>query len=124
MISLKSNKTSLYYAKKSLELSITNYLPFIKKPNLENSNKMLISSNLAGKAINISRTTAPHAVSYPFSSMFGISHGHAVSLTFEKFLLFNYLNSNRSLSSFNLKNRYKIIFELFNVKNINELCKK
>ena len=42
-------------------------------------------------------------------SMFGISHGHAVSLTFEKFLLFNYLNSNRSLSSFNLKNRYKII---------------
>ena len=124
MISLKSNKTSLYYAKKSLELSITNYLPFIKKPNLENSNKMLISSNLAGKAINISKTTAPHAVSYPFSSMFGISHGHAVSLTFEKFLLFNYLNSNRSLSSFNLKNRYKIIFELFNVKNINELCKK
>ena len=124
MISLKSNKTSLYYAKKSLRLSITNYLPFIKKPNLENSNKMLISSNLAGKAINISKTTAPHAVSYPFSSMFGISHGHAVSLTFEKFLLFNYINSNHSLSGFNLKKRYEIIFELFNVKNINELCKK
>jgi len=124
LISIKSNKTSLYYAKKSLELSLTNYLPFIKKPNIENSNKMLISSNLAGKAINISKTTAPHAVSYPFSSMFGVSHGHAVSLTFEKFLLFNYLNLNRSLSSFNLNDRYKKIFELFKVKNINELCQK
>lgn len=124
LISVKSNKTSVYYAKKSLELSLTNYLPFIKKPNIENSNKMLISSNLAGKAINISKTTAPHAVSYPFSSMFGVSHGHAVSLTFEKFLLFNYLNLNRSLSSFNLNDRYKKIFELFKVKNINELCQK
>ena len=42
---------------------------------------MLLASNLAGKAINISKTTAPHAVSYPFSSMFNIDHGHAVSLT-------------------------------------------
>ena len=85
---------------------------------------MLIASNLAGKAINISKTTAPHAVSYPFSTLFGISHGHAVSLTFEKFLFFNYQNINFSSSNFNLKKRYQIIFKSFNVKNINELCNK
>ena len=47
---------------------------------------MILASNLAGKAINISKTTAPHAVSYPFTSLFNISHGHAVSLFFENFL--------------------------------------
>ena len=65
--------------------------------------KNALASNLAGKAINISKTTAPHAVSYPFSTLFGISHGHAVSLTFEKFLLFNYQNINYSSSNFDLK---------------------
>ena len=48
---------------------------------------MLLASNLAGKAINISKTTGPHAVSYPFSAMFGIDHGHAVSLTLENFFI-------------------------------------
>ena len=37
---------------------------------------MSIAANLAGKAISISKTTAPHAVSYPFTSLFNISHGH------------------------------------------------
>ena len=110
--------------KKSLILSSKNYLPFLTNPNNDNSKKMLLASNLAGKAINISKTTAPHAVSYPFSTLFGISHGHAVSLTFEKFLLFNYQNINFSSSNFDLKKRYQVIFNSFNVKNINELCNK
>lgn len=124
LISMKSNETSVSFAKKSLILSTKNYISFVSKPNNENSKNMLIASNLAGKAINISKTTAPHAVSYPFSTLFGISHGHAVSLTFEKFLLFNYKKINYSEASFNLKNRYQIIFDSFNVKNINELYHK
>ena len=82
---------------------------------------MLIASNLAGKAINISRTTAPHAVSYPFTYHYGISHGHAVSLTLEKFLKFNYLNMKKSYCDFDLEKRYKIIFEKTKTKNIIEL---
>ena len=85
---------------------------------------MLLASNLAGKAINISKTTAPHAVSYPFSSLFGLDHGHAVSLTLEKFLLFNFKNLKHSETSFDLYQRYKFIFEIFKVKNINELNDK
>tara|TARA_B100000963_G_C22552726_1_gene637554 strand:+ start:193 stop:1296 length:1104 start_codon:yes stop_codon:yes gene_type:complete len=124
LISMKSDEASVMYAKKSLKLSLNNYLPFLQKPNKENSKNMLLASNLAGKAINISKTTAPHAVSYPFSSMFGIDHGHAVSITLEKFLLFNFKNINYSKSKFNLLNRYKIIFKLFNVINIGELNNK
>ena len=82
---------------------------------------MSIASNLAGKAISISKTTAPHAASYPFTSLFNISHGHAVSLTLEKFLKFNFINSNKARCDFNLKLRYKNIFNIFGVKNIIEL---
>ena len=35
-----------------------------------NAAEMSIASNLAGKAISISKTTAPHALSYPFTSIF------------------------------------------------------
>ena len=66
---MRSNETSILYAKKSLKLSLSNYLSFLDKPNKENSTNMLLASNLAGKAINISKTTGPHAVSYPFSSI-------------------------------------------------------
>ena len=39
-------------------------------------------AHLAGQAISITRTTAPHAFSYPFSVHYGYPHGHAVALTF------------------------------------------
>jgi alcohol dehydrogenase class IV len=42
---------------------------------------MLRGANLAGKAINIARTTAPHALSYAFTTRYGVAHGHAVGLT-------------------------------------------
>jgi len=45
---------------------------------------------LAGKAINITKTTAPHALSYAFTSYYGIPHGHAVALSLPFFLNFNY----------------------------------
>jgi len=42
---------------------------------------MLKAANLAGQAINISKTTAAHAWSYGITSCYGIPHGHAVWLT-------------------------------------------
>lgn len=35
---------------------------------------------LAGKAINITQTTAGHAMSYKMTSLYGCSHGHAVAM--------------------------------------------
>ncbi len=123
LISKKSNYQSAYYAKKSLNISLKYYLEYLKRPNIENSTAMCLAANLAGKAINISKTTAPHAVSYPFASLYGLSHGHAVSLTIEKFLKFNYVNHNSAKCNFDLQSRYKNIFEIFKVKNILELEK-
>jgi alcohol dehydrogenase class IV len=120
LISKKSNKESLDFAVKSLKISINSYLPFLEKPNLNNATEMSIASNLAGKAISISKTTVPHATSYPFTSLFNISHGHAVSLFFEHFFKFNFDNLDKADTTFDLNERFKLIFKLLDVKNIND----
>ena len=120
LVSKKSNEQSVEYASKSLRVSINSYISFLNNPNLKNATEMSIASNLAGKAISISKTTAPHATSYPFTSLFNISHGHAVGLFFERFFKFNFDNLNRSETTFDLKHRFDLIFNLFDVKNIND----
>ena len=118
LVSKKSNNQSTEYALKSLKISVKSYIVFLNNPTLKNATEMSIAANLAGKAISISKTTAPHAVSYPFTSLFNISHGHAVSLFFEDFFKFNFNNLERSETSFDLKKRFDLIFNLFEVSNI------
>jgi alcohol dehydrogenase class IV len=124
LISKKSDSKSVEYAIKSLQISTKNFIPFLKNPNKINATEMSIASNLAGKAISISKTTAPHATSYPFTSLFKISHGHAVSLFFENFFKFNFDNLERSETSFDLKKRYDLIFKILEVNNINNFISK
>ena len=124
LVSKKSSDQSVEYAIKSLKISTKSYLTFLNDPNINSAAEMGIASNLAGKAINISKTTVPHAVSYPFTSMFNISHGHAVSLFFEKFFEYNFVNINISETKFDLRKRFEIIFNLFDVKNISEFNSK
>ena len=124
LVSKKSNELSVEYASKSLKVSINSYISFLNDPNIKNATKMSLASNLSGKAISISKPTAPHAVSYPFTSLFNISHGHAVGLFFERFFKFNFDNLNRSETSFDLKQRFELIFDLFDVRNINDFNSK
>ena len=124
LVSKKSNEKSVEYASKSLKISINNYTLFLNNPDLKNAAEMSIAANLAGKAISISKTTAPHATSYPFSSLFNISHGHAVSLFFEDFFKFNYMNLNKSETSFDLMKRFDLIFKIFDVSNIDDFNAK
>ena len=124
LVSKKSNEQSVGYASRSLKVSINSYISFLNDPNIKNATEMSIASNLAGKAISISKTTAPHAASYPFTSLFNISHGHAVGLFFENFFKFNFDNLNKSETSFDLKQRFDLIFDLFKVGNINDFNSK
>ena len=82
---------------------------------------MLVAANLSGRAIAISKTTAPHAFSYPFTSLFNIDHGHAVSLTLGNVLRYNYENIKKAKKNFNLQKRYALLFRLTKTKSIEEL---
>jgi alcohol dehydrogenase class IV len=120
LMSRKSNGDSVEFAKKSLNLSLKHFISFVMKPNQENTCAMSLAANLSGKAISISKTTAPHAVSYPFTALFNISHGHAVSLTLSKFMIFNFKKISYSNVDFDLNNRFNILFDLTKTKNIED----
>jgi alcohol dehydrogenase len=117
LISRKSNEKSKVFAEKSLKLSLNYYLDHLHKPNYENTSAMCLAANLSGEAISISKTTAPHAVSYPFTALYNVSHGHAVSLTLNKFLKFNYKNLISAKCNFDLNERFKILFDLTKSSN-------
>ena len=121
LFSKKSNKESVIYAQKSLKILLKNSLNYIHKKNIRNSHNMIVGANLAGRAINISKTIAPHAFSYPFTTLYGIPHGHAVSLTFNEILKFNYFNQMHSNCEYDLNSRYNLLFKATKTKNIYDL---
>lgn len=87
--SINSNDESKGFASNAIELIINNLVTAVNQADSAARLAMAKAANLAGKAINITRTTAPHAISYPLTSYFGIAHGHAVGLTLSSLLLFN-----------------------------------
>lgn len=123
MLSVKSTEESVIFGELALKLSLKNFENHINKRNFETSYNMSLAALNSGKAISITKTTAPHALSYSFTAFHGIDHGHAVSLTLNEFLMFNYKNSDRSVANFNLTDRFVKIFEIFKVNNINDLTK-
>lgn len=86
---VKSTATSRMYAKEALVLCKDNIEKYVNSNDKDAANNMMKASNLAGKAINISRTTAAHALSYKITSEYGIPHGHAVALSIAKLIELN-----------------------------------
>lgn len=77
------------YAIKAIQLLWSNLPIAVNSPTEEIRNKVAEGAYWAGRAINITKTTAPHAFSYPFTTYYGYPHGHAVALTFPYFLKWN-----------------------------------
>ena len=67
------------YARETIEL-ILNHMDDYIAGNKESARHVLKAANLSGKAINISKTTAAHAMSYKLSEKFGVAHGQAVAI--------------------------------------------
>ncbi|MBC8302899.1 MAG: phosphonoacetaldehyde reductase [Pelagibacterales bacterium] len=86
--SINSTNESKKYASKSMSLIIDNLFN-ASKGNKEAKNSMSEAAHLSGKAINITKTTAAHAISYPISTYFDIPHGHSVALTLGCFFIIN-----------------------------------
>lgn len=90
MWSINSTEESIAYSKEAIKLIKEHLSKAVHNNNQESRKAMSKASFLAGKAINIAKTTAPHALSYAFTSNYNIPHGHAVTLTLPSFIEFNY----------------------------------
>lgn len=94
--SVNSTEESSSYAKEAIRLILANYKDSFENCGDGNAN-MLLASNLAGKAINITQTTAGHAMCYKLTSLYNIPHGHAAAMV------------NRVLWPWMIKNQDKCI---------------
>ena len=84
-----ATEESRAFSKKALQLLWTQLPQLVKAPSEELRDQVAEGAYWAGRAINISTTTAPHAFSYAFTSHYGYPHGHAVALTFPFFMKLN-----------------------------------
>lgn len=73
-------------AAQAVRLAWHNLEDAVHHPAPRNRARMQEAAHLAGRAINISKTTGAHAFSYILTSEFGLPHGHAVALLIPHFV--------------------------------------
>lgn len=96
--SVNSTDESMNHALESLDLNFANLHSAVHAPTPDVRSAMSRAANLSGKAINISKTTAPHACSYAITVGYGVPHGHAAAITLAAFLGFNQQVSDRDVT--------------------------
>ena len=111
---INATEESKQYAKQAIILIKNNIIAAIQKNCFEARDKLSEGSFLAGKAINISKTSAPHALSYSLTSKFNIPHGHAVALTLGYFFE---INNDKKFQQ-NISNEIKLDEHKKNLKDI------
>lgn len=77
--SVNSTDESKVYSRNAIQ-KIIRYADSYLNNKDEGNSVMLEAANLAGKAINITQTTAGHAMCYKLTCLFGCAHGHAAAL--------------------------------------------
>ena len=82
--SINSTDESKEYSKAAVELIMANWRKYIFENSEEAATRIMTAANYSGRAISIAQTTAPHAMSYKITSMYGLPHGHAVAICLPK----------------------------------------
>lgn len=77
--SVNSIEKSREYSKEAIQ-GVLKYMNGYLHNTEEGNDGMLRAAHTAGKAINITQTTAGHAMCYKITSLFGSAHGHAAIL--------------------------------------------
>ena len=83
--SLNSTDESRKKSRQAVESLSESIIPYVQGTGDELSDMkyaetVMAAANMAGQAINITQTTAPHAFSYKLTSLYGLPHGHAVAV--------------------------------------------
>lgn len=78
--SVNSTDESKQYSQTAVKMIAAHWRDYIFDNTADAVISIMEAANYAGRAINITQTTAPHAMSYKITSMFGLPHGHAVAI--------------------------------------------
>lgn len=120
---VNANDESKKYSQEAITFILENLKTAVNEPTEESRANMSTAAHLAGKAINITKTTAPHAVSYAMTSYFGIPHGQAVCITLAEFLGYNfYVTESDSAEGLSMTEIRKNIEDLLRIFNCSDLA--
>jgi alcohol dehydrogenase class IV len=112
-----ATEESIGYASESVRLAIEHLPKCVADPTAESRAAMCRAAHLSGKAINISKTTASHAISYAMTTRYGTPHGMAVALTLGQMLRFNAMVTDADCSdprgADHVRARINTLLELF-----------
>ena len=78
--SVNSTEESYEYSRKTVELIMANWRKYIFENDAAAAAQIMLAANYGGRAINITQTTAAHAMSYKITSLYNLPHGHAVAV--------------------------------------------
>ena len=123
--SVNSNEESMEYSKEAIRLIKENKELYLSNEKSGNAN-MLKAANLAGKAINITQTTAGHAMCYKLTSLYGISHGHAAALCVSKLWPYMMKNTDKCIDDRgeeHLKSVFEQLEKIITVKEFDEMIR-
>ena len=122
-----STEESRSYSREAIKIILSSIEMAVLESDKKSMDRMSLAANLAGKAINISKTTAAHAVSYPITKFLGIPHGHAVALTLGSFFVINshysesQLNDSRGIQYFdNISKELLNLFECYESEQVSQ----
>lgn len=81
--SVNSTEESRAYSRAGIQGVLANMESYLSNED-SGSAGMLAAANIAGKAIDLTQTTAGHAMCYHLTSLYGVAHGHAAALCVSK----------------------------------------
>ena len=119
--SRKATKDSRRYALEGLKLISENYKGYLDLDR-ESIKNVQLGANYSGKAINISETTAGHAMSYKVTSLYGIPHGHAVAICMNS--IFNNCKVRTRFGHIDVKEIFMEVFSYFNLESKIDISKE
>jgi alcohol dehydrogenase class IV len=96
--SVNSTEETATWAREAVDLAFRALPAVVQQPSADSRYALCRASHLAGKAIDVTKTTAPHALSYAMTAHFGVPHGHAVALTLGEMLVFNDAVTDRDVT--------------------------
>lgn len=114
----RASEESRQYASQAIELLVENLVEAVTNGGAMARDNMMHASHLAGKAINISKTTAPHALSYSITTEFGLPHGHACALTLGGFFTLNESRGDKATCG-SKQDFLNIMQQLYNYLGVN-----
>ncbi|MDE7218613.1 MAG: iron-containing alcohol dehydrogenase, partial [Oscillospiraceae bacterium] len=121
--SLRASPESRDYARQAIELLLGVMDAYLRNDPAGNLG-MLTAANLAGRAIDLTQTTAGHAMCYGLTGLYGLAHGHAAALCVRRLWPYMVRNVQKATHPQELENTFRALAEAMGCASAEEAIGK